>query len=290
MRWPVVTLALLTVLAGAGCAGEGREQAQDRPDLKGQEYAAMGDSFTAGSGLPDADPITVCQRSANGYPGLVARRLDLELRDVSCGGSTTGNLSQPQGRGAGSNPPQAEAVRRSTDVVTIGWGYNDAALYSTLLWGCTAVGPSDPERAPCHDQTGASGEQLESAPAAIGASIEAVVDQVHDLAPDARILVVGYPQLVPESGTCPELPLAAGDYPWVRGILEQLHEEMAAAAERADATYVDVWEASAGHDVCAGGDAWVSGAAQTPEQAAPFHPLRTGQAAVAELVVDALED
>ena len=42
------------------------------------------------------------------------------------------------------------------------------------------------------------------------------VDGVRERSPQARILLVGYPQIVPAAGTCAELPLADGDYAFVR--------------------------------------------------------------------------
>ena len=45
---------------------------------------------------------------------------------------------------------------------------------------------------------------------------------MRERSPDARILVIGYPQIVPASGTCDLLPLAAGDYPFARSVNEGL--------------------------------------------------------------------
>ena len=111
---------------------------------------------------------------------------------------------------------------------------------------------------------------------------------MHERAPDAEILVVGYPQPVPANGTCPELPLAAGDYAEARAQLGQLDDAMRAAAEAQDARFVDVLGASDGHDICAGSDAWVNGAQDMPGEAVVYHPFRSEQEAIAQLVVDAL--
>ena len=64
--------------------------------------------------------------------------------------------------------------------------------------------------------------------------------------------------------------------------------DLARAAERTDTTYVDVWRASAGHDVCAD-EPWVNGQQGVQGGAIPFHPLPAGQRAVADLVVEAVE-
>jgi len=50
---------------------------------------------------------------------------------------------------------------------------------------------------------------------------------------------------------------------------------------------VDVWEPSAGHDICAD-DPWINGRATDPNRALAFHPFAAEQKAVAQLVLDAL--
>ena len=67
---------------------------------------------------------------------------------------------------------------------------------------------------------------------------------------------------------------------------EALGKATKAAAMASGAGYVDLLEASRGHDVCAGEDAWVNGIGNDlGRRAAPLHPFAEEQAAVAELVV-----
>ena len=126
-------------------------------------------------------------------------------------------------------------------------------------------------------------------PPQIGARVEELLTEVHRRAPGATVLLVGYPQLVPAEGTCADLPLATGDYPFVRAQWEALDAAMRDAASAAGATFVGVLGPSEGHDICAGKDAWVNGFKTRPGVAAAYHPLARGQAAVAELVEDALQ-
>jgi hypothetical protein len=100
------------------------------------------------------------------------------------------------------------------------------------------------------------------------------------------VVVVGYPQIVPASGTCPELPLARGDYAYGRQINKGLADAVRVGARKADA-YVDVFAASAGHDICAD-DPWINGIQTDPARALAFHPFAAEQRAVADLVLDAL--
>jgi hypothetical protein len=180
-------------------------------------------------------------------------------------------------------------VSRSTDIVTVGLGYNDFNWYGDLLFGCSSAAPSDPTGHPCEDLR-AGREDPEVTTGKIGAQVEAVLEAVHDKAPHADVLLVGYPQPVPDQGTCPELLLATGDYPYVHEMLELLDDALRRAAEDAGATFVDVYSASKGHDICAGRDAWVEGSEAQPGVAAAYHPFARGQRAVAELVLDALRD
>ena len=61
------------------------------------------------------------------------------------------------------------------------------------------------------------------------------------------------------------------------------------AASDAGATFVEVYDASKGHDICAGDDAWVNGATATAG-AVQYHPFASGVRAVAHLVVAAVRD
>lgn len=75
---------------------------------------------------------------------------------------------------------------------------------------------------------------------------------------------MGYPQIIPASGTCPDLlPLATGDYAYARRINELLASTVQEAARASGAEYVDVFRASAGHDICAK-DPWINGLVTDP--------------------------
>ena len=62
-----------------------------------ESYVAMGDSFTAGPVIPNQLPEAGgCMRSDHNYPHLVARATAAVLRDASCSGATTRDLTAPQ--------------------------------------------------------------------------------------------------------------------------------------------------------------------------------------------------
>jgi lysophospholipase L1-like esterase len=250
---------------------------------------ALGDSFTSGAGLPRTTRDSgFCGRSQLSYPNLVAETLGATLEDVSCGGASTENGTLPQGAGAGARPPQLAAVTRDTDLVTVGLGGNDLSWYLAVMFGCTTAAAADPAGSPCEELDSSGQSVVTTMPPQIGDRLEALLDEVQRRAPDADVLLVGYPQPVPENGTCPELPLATDDYAFVREQWEALNDEMERAARDSGATFVEVLGPSEGHDICAGSKAWVNGASDQLGVAAAYHPFARGQRAVADLVLEAL--
>ena len=76
----------------------------------GARYVAMGSSYASGPGVTHAadarDPR--CSRSNDNYAHQVARTLQLDLVDVSCGGATTKHVLE----GWNELPPQIAARLR----------------------------------------------------------------------------------------------------------------------------------------------------------------------------------
>src|SRR5918998_3557649 len=118
------------------------------PASAARPYTALGDSYTAGPLIPDqtgSDPQG-CLRSDRNYPHLVANALKLSLTDVSCSGATTEDMFSSQALEGDDNPPQLNAVKPDTSVVTLGIGGNDIG-FSSIIEDCTAVTPNGPVQA-----------------------------------------------------------------------------------------------------------------------------------------------
>lgn len=256
-------------------------------------YVALGDSYTAAPALPDTDPADPCLRSSGNYPAQVAAALGesfrVELRDRSCSAAVTADLTAPQAAGDGQVPPQLDALDRRTDLVTLSIGGNDFSVFLRLVGGCVALAEGDLDGSPCTDAAGGDAPLSDVAPEIEQRLVDAVA-AIRERSPQAQVLLVGYPQLIPARGSCPELlPIATGDLPFAYDGNRALSELVERAAQRSDATYVDVWSASRGHDVCAD-EPWVAGRAGDASGAIPFHPLPAEQQAVARLVVRAVAD
>ncbi|MBS45254.1 MAG: GDSL family lipase [Nocardioides sp.] len=242
-------------------------------DEGGPSYVALGDSYAAAPGVPTTEFARGCLRSDRDYAHVLAADQGLALTDVSCSGAATQDVVDLQ----------LPFVGADTELVTVTIGGNDFDLFSTVLRGC--LGQAGQPGAPCTEATSAD---VEAALPQIGDAVGTLLDHVVAAAPDARVVVVGYPDLLPEQGSCPDLvPIADGDYPYVDALTEELSALLRTAADDRDLDFVDVHAASQGHDVCSD-DPWVNGQETAEDGTIPFHPFASEQAAVAALVADLL--
>ena len=284
MRRAASLLVVAAVLL-AGCS-DPPESKIDRSGTvpSGSSYVALGDSYSAGPRLgPSTGPVG-CEQTRGNYPHLLAERLGLELTDVTCGGATSADLTEPQTPPNGAPvPPQLDALSSSTDLVTIGIGGNDGKIFSELMTTCVGKAVKDRAGAPCTAERAPFKAKVERQIGKLPTRMVESIEAVRERAPEATVVVVGYPAIFPESGTCPLLPLARGDYPYARELVSRINDGLAAAADQAGVTYVDVWEATDGHDICAT-DPWIAGI--VPAQAGlEYHPYAREQAVVADLLV-----
>src|SRR3954465_9171585 len=93
-------------------------------------YGALGDSYTAGPFIPIWIPPWGCLKSDHNYPHLAAPRINLTLRDPSCSGAETEDMTQSQGVSPEPNPPEFDSLDAETQVVTLGIGGNDIGFFS----------------------------------------------------------------------------------------------------------------------------------------------------------------
>ncbi len=272
------TLALVAV-ALTGCD----DNATDGPSDT-FEYVALGDSFTA-TGLPKAE--WPCKRSTQNYPQLVAKaHADWDLVDSSCGGASSEDMRESQEVRETVQRPQFEALHEGTDLVTVSLGGNDFDVYWGFLYRCVQLaGFEDRNDHPCRT---ANAGRIERKMDQIRANLGEVLEEAAERAPEARVLFVGYPRLLPDEGSCPKrVPVADGDVAYVREMLELLVAAQKGAAEDAGAQYVDVYTPSTGHDICSD-DPWVNDATDGPQGSYNFHPLPAHQRAVADLIEEIL--
>jgi lysophospholipase L1-like esterase len=250
------------------------------------DYVALGDSFTAGPLIPMArEDAPGCFRSTNNYPAYLAVLLDVRTyRDASCSGASTADMAGRQSLIFDNRArPQLSALSQSTDLVTVGLGGNDFGLFGSLSGGCG--GSWKAAATPCQDRFGASKARDARR---IRGTLRAALEEVTQRAPDAEVYVVGYPRLLPESGSCRWAGFTVGDAAWARGIERVFNRSVRRAAEDAGARFVDLHPASLGHDICARDEAWVNGIRTDFGAAAAYHPFLVGMREVARVVYQAV--
>jgi hypothetical protein len=253
-------------------------------------YVALGDSFTAGPLIPTQldDPIG-CFRSDHNYPHLVAASLHVpSFVDASCSGATTDDMTSPQDVNPGAdNPPQLDRLDAQTQLVTIGIGGNDIG-YSEIIQTCAT---GDRSGTPCQDHYVHGGDdEISNRIADTAPKVADVLDEIHSRAPTARVLLVNYLSVLPETGNgCfPQVPFADADVPYLRAKEHELNDMLAKQAAGDDAVLVDAFAASLGHDACqAPGVRWVEPLA-TASPAVPGHPNGLGMECTAIVVLAAV--
>ncbi|MEU1889518.1 SGNH/GDSL hydrolase family protein [Micromonospora rifamycinica] len=254
-------------------------------------YVALGDSYTSGPLIPTQVDRN-CLRSNRNYPSLVAASAgSSSFVDVSCSGATTDDILSAGSRSSGAAlPPQLSAVTADTALVTVQIGGNDIG-FSSIIGDCAQASFSSPLGSPCKNLYTAGGtDQLRARITATAPKVAAVLQAVRQAAPTARIVVLGYPAIVPDSGygCWPVVPIAYQDVPYLRGVATSLNTMLAGAAAANGAGYADVYTPSIGRDTCkSSGTRWVEGL--LPENpAAPFHPNARGEQGMATALLDTL--
>ncbi|MCS0604353.1 SGNH/GDSL hydrolase family protein [Streptomyces sp. LP11] len=251
-------------------------------------YAALGDSYSAGSGVLPVDPANLlCLRSTANYPHVLASRTGALLTDVTCGAAETKDFTQSQYPGTA---PQLAAVHADTDLVTTTIGGNDNGTFLNAVLACGTAGVLGAgQGSPCKDKYGTSFDDAidtNTYPA-----LKSALSAVRAKAPNARVAVLGYPWIVPaafDPACFVKLPIASGDIAYLRGLQAHLNSVVRRAAAETGAVYVDFTAASEGHDACApAGTRWIE-PLLFGRNIVPVHPNALGEQRMAERTASVL--
>ena len=266
--------------------------------MHGLHYVALGDSYASGYGLkPFSErPATGCYQAAHDYPHQLAETLGLRLDDRTCAGASTLNVTdtpQQTGIGSATAPVQADALTPDTDIVTISIGGNDLG-FTDVIQNCIASASDGPL---FFDIKGASYTHCRDyySPVVNGVEQDKLVAAIHDTlvprlahtfdvisqrAPKAKVFVVGYPTIAPDSSQAPhgcfsslfgdsgfEAPFPKNTFPFTSADTAYIHRTevtldaaLASVTHEHGFTYVPTLDASAAHSACAeGGAAWIAG-------------------------------
>jgi hypothetical protein len=297
-------------------------------------YVALGDSYSSGEGNPPYEPSSdeqgkdECHRSESGYPHLLDQELGLgPLSFVACSGAVTDDLFNSMGVNQEGN--QLLALTRDTKTVTLTIGGDDVG-FPEVLDHCVEgfrLGGNDDwpywQGAECSTNQqlrGLLANRLKVLAGTLPPSdlsgtpihpLSEVIDEAHADAPNARIVIGGYPKLFgskesrfvlphPTSANLLEKACLVGKYgplptpfsvlysdaQWLNEEGEKLDSTIQAAAVAARKAGTPIWYAPPakfkGHGLCDSGEAWINPLEinlSLPKGYEPgsFHPTMNGQ-------------
>jgi lysophospholipase L1-like esterase len=274
-------------------------------DQLGAPYVALGDSMASGNGnLPYVDQE--CLRSARSYPMQISAATGWEVASAACTGATTLDVFDPGDPWAGQlgQLVLAGELGEGTLVVTLTAGINDLGWQQAL-----AVCASPGMEAQC----AAAVQAMQVAGAEVPGRLGAIMGAVRTFAPNATIVVTGYPKLFGEvakscsignlGGTPVKLPASltamanvaldgAVDAPGadpVPGLNDAIAGTVAFfAANYGNAVFVDVDAAFQTHRLCDTSDRWISGLIRGVPIDRGLHPNMAGMTAFAGSILSNL--
>jgi lysophospholipase L1-like esterase len=214
-------------------------------------YVALGDSYSSGVGTNHYDLSSSCSRSSLAYPALVAAAKGYSLNFQACSGATTTDVINNQ----------VAALSTGTNLVTVTAGGNDAG-FVPLLENCTFT-----------NCVSAINSTITSVNTTLAAKLDAMDTQIKTRAPNATVIVLGYPHLF--SGTCfGALGISSAEVSASNNLADALDTVTKTEAAKYGFQYKSAITQFTNHGVCAG-SAWLHGLTLSPITDS-YHPTATG--------------
>jgi lysophospholipase L1-like esterase len=243
----LAALSLSTAAAPARAAGR----------AGGVRYIALGDSYSSGLGSGFMISSSgACARSTKAYSRLwdLAHR-PAAYKSVACAGATTSTVITSQ----------LPALSAATTLVSITIGGNDAGFAVTIETCVLHPG------ARCGAAIAAAEAKIR---AQLPGRLNNVLRDIRGAAPNARVVVLGYPALYDATRSC--IGPGPADRAALNQAAAQLDAAIKAAAGRAGDTFADPRPAFAGHSICDPAS-WLH-AVSVMYISQSFHPTADGQA------------
>lgn len=242
-------------------------------------YYAVGDSYSSGEGNPPfIASAGQCDLTNAAWPYLVGQR-DAGLSWVgssACSGALTTDIPIELTNLIG--------VTQKVQVVTVTIGGNDAQFSGVL----TVCYTEHLRHRNCVSDGTLAGTSTRIAQ--LGPQLIKTYKLIQAAAPNARLFVVGYPRLFPNSQSqttgCGWL---SNDMRNDLNILgQELNLKVQQSAAAVGATYISVDDVMNGHELCTA-NSWFNKIETNPFDRRSAHPLAPGQDAIAKAVVQRLQ-
>lgn len=214
-------------------------------------YVALGDSYSSGTGTGNYNLNSACQRSTSAYPSLVATAKGYSLDFVACSGATTTDVINNQ----------VGALSSGTNLVTVTAGGNDVG-FASLIVTCTLLS--------C---TSSVNSKITWVNSNLGGILDNLYNQIGSHAPNASVIVLGYPKLF--SGTCLSATgISSAEVTAANNLAAAIDSVTAARAAAHGFTYKSAIGQFTGHGVCSS-SAWINGL-NLFASSSSYHPNSTG--------------
>ncbi|TDN90860.1 SGNH/GDSL hydrolase family protein [Microbacterium sp. BK668] len=282
----IAALAALGLAAGMALAVAPAAQSVEPA---GSPYVALGDSEAAGTGnLPYVDQS--CLRSKKAYPSVLAASLGTSVVSAACAGADTDDVLLQVATLAATGD-----LGPATQLVTLTAGFNN------VDWGAgLAACGENGDPLSCQQALLAAQQAVQALPV----QIATIIGAIRTAAPNAQIVVTGYPLLFGDVtnfcavGASQGAPVkfTAEQTMLVNSFIEGVNAAVAGGVagyqqQTGDPgiLFVDVAAGFDGHGLCDTGDRWISGlvSGKTTSDRG-LHPNTAGQQAWAALIADAL--
>ncbi|MEV7680659.1 SGNH/GDSL hydrolase family protein [Streptomyces sp. NPDC088341] len=206
------------------------------------KYVALGDSYAVAPGTRTYDdPNAECRRGPLTYTRLwAAQHPSVAFVEASCSGATTTDVINSQ-------IPQLTA---DTTLVTLQVGGNDVGFVDVLT-NCILT---------INDQDCVNGVELakQAAQAYLSPALAQTYAAVRAKAPNARVIVIGYPRLYTIRGNCGIFGLSDTERAAMNSAADTLASVTSARAAEAGFEFLDARPIFDPHTLCSGATPWVT--------------------------------
>ncbi|MFJ8666955.1 SGNH/GDSL hydrolase family protein [Streptomyces sp. NPDC093600] len=242
-------LGAVLALTGAGAAQAAETAAHD--------YVALGDSYSSGVGAGSYDSASGnCKRSTRAFPVLWANaNSPSSFSFTACSGARTGDVTSGQ----------LGPLSAATDLISITVGGNDAGFADVMT---TCVLQSE---ASCINRVNQAKSYVDTT---LPGKLDSVYSAIRTKAPNARVVVLGYPRFYKIGGSC-IAGLTENERRAINGGADHLNAATAKRAADHGYTFASVVPAFTGHEICSG-SSWLH-SVNWSNIGESYHPTAAGQ-------------
>lgn len=225
-------------------------------------YTALGDSYSSGVGTRNYfSDSGSCYRSPVAYPVLTANSTGAQLTFAACSGARIPDIAG-----------QTASLNASTGLVTISIGGNDAGFVDVIT-RCALPWPWT-----CWGQINTANDFIRNT---LPGQLDGVYDMIRAKAPNANVIVVGYPRIFNGEECNFGARISSGEQAELNKSADLLTNVIGARAAAHGFGFVDPRSAYTSHAICDDVE-WVNGLSNPIMES--YHPNAAGQSGYARLL------